>query len=286
MSATDYAGRRARAWTADGHPCSGRGCRSIADELEFQLATFKWLAMEFGGAEQAQLVLPTPEFFPLRRGGGRGGGRIETLFDHVRRAAGMADWPCELRAGREDRPIEAGNTLLLRHEGAAAPCGTFQVRSADGPPKVVITYNPSLAADSGAMVATFAHELGHYLMSTAASRTAGRLGAARAPHRSRRRLARIRHLPRQQRAQLQPVPERRRDRLVVAHPGLSERRSAGHRAGDLPAPSRRRSDRAFPLAEGLSAHRFEARRRSAGEASSRHVAAAVDAVDLSDYAED
>ena len=36
------------------------------DELEFQLATFKWLAMEFGGAEQAQLVLPTPEFSRLR----------------------------------------------------------------------------------------------------------------------------------------------------------------------------------------------------------------------------
>jgi hypothetical protein len=142
-----------------------------SDELEFQLATFKWLATEFGGAEQAALVLPTPEFFPAPAGGS--GDRIETLFDHVRAAAGMADWPCELRAGREDRPIHAGNTLLLRHEGAPPPCGTFQVQSAGGPPKVVITYNPSLAADSGAMVATFAHELGHYLMSSAATAPPG-----------------------------------------------------------------------------------------------------------------
>lgn len=146
-----------------------------SDELEFQLATFKWLAAEFGRADQAPLVLPTPEYFPApsASGGGQGKGRIETLFGHVRSAAGMADWPCELRAGREDRPIQVGTALLLRHEGAPAPCGTFQVRSSDGTPKVVITYNPSLAEDSGAMVATFAHELGHYLMSTASSAPPG-----------------------------------------------------------------------------------------------------------------
>ena len=32
---------------------------------------------------------------------------------------------------------------------------------------MVITYNPSLTDDIDAMIATFAHELGHYLMSTA-----------------------------------------------------------------------------------------------------------------------
>lgn len=144
-----------------------------ADELEFQLATFKWLAEEFGRNEQAPLVLPTSEFFPAQSSQGAGSSRIETLFGHVREAAGMSDWPCELRAGREDRPIHAGNTLLLRHEGAQAPCGTFQVKSADGQPKVVITYNPSLADDIAAMVATFAHELGHYLMSTARSAPPG-----------------------------------------------------------------------------------------------------------------
>jgi hypothetical protein len=136
-----------------------------AEELEFQLATFKWLALEFGGAERAPLVLPTSEYFPAAAG--QGSGRIETLFGHVRRAAGMAGWPCELRPGREDRPTQVGLALLLRHEGAPAPCGTFQVTGADGKPKVVITYNPSLAADTPAMIATFAHELGHYLMSTA-----------------------------------------------------------------------------------------------------------------------
>jgi hypothetical protein len=142
-----------------------------SDELEFQLATFKWLDREFGGPEARLLVLPTSEYFPAPADGGAS--RIETLFGHVRKAAGMADWPCELRAGRQDRPVQVGTALLLRHEGAAAPCGTFQITGADGRPKVVITYNPSLAADSEAMIATFAHELGHYLMSTASTAPPG-----------------------------------------------------------------------------------------------------------------
>lgn len=142
-----------------------------SDELEFQLAAFKWLNREFGRSGPSALVLPTADYFPAPAGGTSN--RVETLFGHVRRAAGMADWPCELRAGREDRPIQVGNALLLRHEGAAAPCGTFQVTGADGRRKVVITYNPSLVADSEAMIATFAHELGHYLMSTASTAPPG-----------------------------------------------------------------------------------------------------------------
>lgn len=136
------------------------------DELEFQLATFKWLGREFGRADDRLLVLPTSEFFPAPAGGTP---RIQALFDNVRNAAGMADWACELRAGRESRPAQVGFALLLKHEGAQAPCGTFEVEAPDGVRKVVITYNPSLSADTDALVATFAHELGHYLMSKARS---------------------------------------------------------------------------------------------------------------------
>jgi hypothetical protein len=135
------------------------------DELDWQLATFKWMIAEFGPIAGRPLVLPLPAFFPASRR--KGHERVEDLFGHVKRLAGMADWPCALRPGRENRPIEAGNTLLIRHEGAAAPCGTFQVADEDGAKRVVVTYNPSLAADTDVMVATFAHELGHYRMSRA-----------------------------------------------------------------------------------------------------------------------
>ena len=136
-------------------------------ELEWQLATFKWLQAEFGLLAGRPLVLPTPRNFPPSPR--KGHGRVEDLFWHVRRAADMEDWPCELRPGAADRPVQVGPALLLRHEGAPAPCGTFQVTGEDGQPRVVITYNPALAHDPTAMIATFAHELGHYLMSTAAS---------------------------------------------------------------------------------------------------------------------
>jgi hypothetical protein len=136
-----------------------------ADELEWQLATFKWLAQEFGSAGEAPLVLPTADFFPPSPR--KGEGRVEHMFASVKAAAGMSEWPCELRAGAGDRPAHVGTGLLLRHEGASPPCGTFMLDDGEGGQKVVITYNPSLAEDTGALIATFAHELGHYLMSTA-----------------------------------------------------------------------------------------------------------------------
>lgn len=142
-----------------------------SDELEWQLATFKWLGAEFGSVGESDLVLPTAQFFPPSQR--RGGGRVEDLFASVKAAAGMSDWPCELRAGAGDRPAHVGTGLLLRHEGASPPCGTFAIDDGEGGQKVVITYNPSLADDSGALIATFAHELGHYLMSTAKSAPPG-----------------------------------------------------------------------------------------------------------------
>ena len=85
----------------------------------------------------------------------------------------MAEWPCELRAGAGERPAHVGTGLLLRHEGATPPCGTFAVDDGEGGQRVVITYNPSLADDTGALIATFAHELGHYLMSNASTAPPG-----------------------------------------------------------------------------------------------------------------
>jgi hypothetical protein len=135
------------------------------DELDWQLATFKWMEQEFGPVAPRQLVLPTPRFFPASER--KGHERVEDLFGHVRTLAGMADWPCELEAGRRDRPTRAGTALLLRHEGAPAPCGTFRIAGESGTERVVISYNPSMAADTTGLIATFAHELAHYLMASA-----------------------------------------------------------------------------------------------------------------------
>lgn len=134
------------------------------DELEFQLATFKWLGRNFGAAG-AELVLPDAKWFPPSPH--QGHRRIEDLFGHVKLAAGMADWPCALRPGERNRSNVAGFGLLLQHEGATAPCGTFRIDGAGGAQQVVITYNPELADSPTALIATLAHELAHYLLSTA-----------------------------------------------------------------------------------------------------------------------
>ena len=141
------------------------------DEFEFQLATFKWLIAEFGDLAESRLVLPTAEYFPST-GSPRPAG-VDALFEETRRAAQMEEWPCELRAGESDRPIDAGNALLIRHAGANAPCGTFQVVEDPNGRHAIITYNPAMEQDPVGLVATFAHELGHYLMATSSSTPPG-----------------------------------------------------------------------------------------------------------------
>jgi hypothetical protein len=141
------------------------------DELEFQLATFKWLIGQFGPVGETALVLPTPDFFTLSDAGGEAG--VSEIFEAVRGHVGMADWPCELRAGTRDRPTDLGGANLLRHHGGAAPCGTFEVGEGIGGRHGIITYNPGMAGDQAGLVATFAHEFGHYLMATAAAAPPG-----------------------------------------------------------------------------------------------------------------
>ncbi len=141
------------------------------DELEFQLATLKWLTGQFGPVAERRLALPTSADFPLS--GKTGDEGVRELFGLVRNIAGLADWPCELRRGKRDRPVNAGNSHLIRHEGPAAPCGTFQIVDGLAGRSAVISYNPDMERDRGALVATFAHELGHYLMAAAAGTPPG-----------------------------------------------------------------------------------------------------------------
>ena len=141
------------------------------DELDWQFATFKWLIEEFGEAEsESPLVLPTPDFFPVSEKTGEE--RVKELFDQVRLHAGLDFLECDLRPGERSRPTQAGNAHLLRHEGPGPPAGTFQVTGGEES-RVVITYNPDLEQNLPALVATFAHELAHYLMFTAGTAPPG-----------------------------------------------------------------------------------------------------------------
>jgi hypothetical protein len=137
------------------------------DELDFQLATFKWLIGQFGPVGERPLILPTRDHFPLTVPGVEPA--VSELFESVRRHAGMADWPCRLEPGDADRPVDLGNNHLLKHGRGSAPCGTFRLGEGLAGRYGIITYNPGMARDRAGLAATFAHELGHYLMATAAA---------------------------------------------------------------------------------------------------------------------
>lgn len=136
------------------------------DEFDWQLAAHKWMDEEFAIGDRG-LVEPTAAFFPPSTANGKV--RAAELFDQVRVIAHMSDWPCRLVAGSTNRSSDAGNTHLLRHQGPSAPCGTFRAEFSRAGFDAVITYDPALVAEPVVLIATFAHELAHYLMKVEAS---------------------------------------------------------------------------------------------------------------------
>lgn len=130
-----------------------------ADEFDWLLACTAWLIPVLGGREAVQahrLILP--DHFPDPTA--RGHARAVELFDQVRNFVGMGDWPCNLVAGEEERETRIADGLALKHESGAPPLGTFG-RSGNG---ITISYRPSLLLQPENLVATFAHELAHYLL--------------------------------------------------------------------------------------------------------------------------
>jgi hypothetical protein len=134
------------------------------DDQLFQIECYKWLLKHFGGDafyNEAKLVIPTKEFFPAIVGS-----REETAaatFEQVKNHAGLGDWPCRLEAQEEDPNVLVAPTVALQNL-EPGPLGTF---SANEDFEVTITYNPEILDNAAEMVATFAHELSHYLTATA-----------------------------------------------------------------------------------------------------------------------
>lgn len=134
-----------------------------AEEFEWLLAGFAWLMREFGGVERIEvtpLVLPTLAFFPPSKLEGHD--RALELFGQVKALCGMADWQCDLLPGAAERERQIVTAHALRHH-TSPPLGTFGHDNG----RYYITYNPSTLAQPPSLVATFAHELSHYLIHSA-----------------------------------------------------------------------------------------------------------------------
>ena len=143
----------------------------VDEETAAWVAEFAaWMRDTFGADALfgAELVLPTGAY--LRRDGKTGHELALHVFEQVKALAGMPDWPCTLLAQELDAPAQVSEFVTLR-DAPAGPSGSFAYEP--GTEAVTISYNPNLVDDPGAMVATFAHELAHYLFATAAKAPPG-----------------------------------------------------------------------------------------------------------------
>lgn len=99
--------------------------------------------------------MPNRDYFPGTDL--KGHEKAKFIFENVQRNAGMLDWPVEL-VELDVLPAAISDNAFIVH--GEAPCaGTFQFEDDHG----LITYDPSLLKRPIALIATFAHELGHYL---------------------------------------------------------------------------------------------------------------------------
>lgn len=136
--------------------------KSVLSEPDriFQTQTFIWLLNNFDKQEfykNTRLVLPNKQFFPDESSGSDE--LVALTFRKVKEYAGMPDWPCELIKFDEDIKPYISESLILENT-PKNPHGSILINGRDG---ATIKYNPALINNPTKLVATFAHELSHYL---------------------------------------------------------------------------------------------------------------------------
>ncbi len=127
------------------------------DEQDWHVACWAWLLRHGEGRQRlidTPLVLPNEDFFPGLSSGTDD--LAERLFDRVKQLADMEDWPTRLVA-QDERPDQLSPTTHLVHSGQAAGSFTPTGNTAE------ISYDPKHIKAPVTLVATFAHELAHYL---------------------------------------------------------------------------------------------------------------------------
>lgn len=134
------------------------------DDEDWQHETWRWLLGQLGGLEDLRgraLVLPTKDFFPPTDS--KDHARAEHVFARVKELMGLQEWHCKLVPQPKSPDAKVSDVAYLKFDKAKwNPGGTFGVEGNE----VVITYAPDSADDPVGLVATLAHELSHYLLST------------------------------------------------------------------------------------------------------------------------
>lgn len=141
------------------------------DAVRKHLRTWAWLLENFGGVDalrQSGLIFPTQEFFPIRPTGDHA--FAQKTFDRVRELMGMSDWPCELKQFEDPHGGDADRKHINHGEwSTSGPAGLYIKTDQE----TIIAYSSGQLEKPGALVATLAHELCHYLLGTARSHPPG-----------------------------------------------------------------------------------------------------------------
>ncbi|MCK6474658.1 MAG: hypothetical protein L6R28_23305 [Planctomycetes bacterium] len=126
------------------------------DYIEWVFETYRWLFENFGGwpcFDQRRLILPTRDFYPTLDCAPHA--FAEQYFNLTKGYVGLQNLPCRLV---EQDEIPSIHPFGGDSKGAA---GTFSVdwRAKE----VTISYDPDGVREPQGLVATFAHELSHYI---------------------------------------------------------------------------------------------------------------------------
>jgi hypothetical protein len=140
----------------------GKSCFLDPDVEDWCLETWGWLLTNLGGMQrfrQVPLVTATREFFPPTETEGHE--RAFYVFEQVKLLMAMQNRPCRLEAF--DLPPSGQRVgLYAKIQRGGTANGTFQIK--DG--EVIISYASELVDQPRKLIATFAHELSHYLLAT------------------------------------------------------------------------------------------------------------------------
>lgn len=132
------------------------------DTAAWHRENFTWLIEQFGpeAFAKTKLVLPKPGYFPSE--GEKDHALASRIFNRVKAYCGMTAWEVDLVVDNnplaEQSPVSAAMVAPQKHA-----LGTFGVAGN----RIQISYVPSLLSRPEQLIATFAHELAHYLLATA-----------------------------------------------------------------------------------------------------------------------
>lgn len=131
------------------------------EQVDWIIEQSAWLDINVGFPnEPVPLITPTEQFFS--RPPSDGHARALHVFEEVKALMGLQKWPCVLEAQEDEIDPRVGDLMLVQN-APQSPLGTFGLTD-ESEAQIVITYSPGSVENIHTLIATFAHELSHYVL--------------------------------------------------------------------------------------------------------------------------